>query len=206
MTTRWAKSPPWDFPILDIVVESVSERESVVEWHFDLVDRVDDPELLLLRAHEIRASIILRIVVSNIRKYIFIILILIGAGLISWWSARNEAQVVHHIKNELQNLFQDLSLTQHPLKQLFSIRFLSQSLLLHYDGAFSTSIELHQKIVVTVVGGDDSLYGDGSATHVAFLQINKRQIVSLRIICESTADPLLIAGVITGDGQAVNKQ
>ncbi len=59
MTTRWAKSPSWDLPVLDIVVESVSDQKSIVEWHFDLIERNDNPELLLLRANEIRASTML---------------------------------------------------------------------------------------------------------------------------------------------------
>jgi hypothetical protein len=59
MTTRWAKSSSWDLPVLDIVVESVSDQETVIGWHFDLVKRNDNPELLLLRAHELRASTML---------------------------------------------------------------------------------------------------------------------------------------------------
>ena len=59
MTTKWARSTSWDLPVLDIVVESVSDQETVIEWHFDLVKRNDNPELLLLRAHELRASTML---------------------------------------------------------------------------------------------------------------------------------------------------
>ena len=55
MTTRWAKSPAWAFPVIDLVVETFAKDfESRVEWHFEMEQRNDDPELLLLRAHDIR--------------------------------------------------------------------------------------------------------------------------------------------------------
>ena len=41
---------------------------------------------------------------SNIRRYIFLIIILVLAGLISWWSARSEERVVHHIQEEVSKL------------------------------------------------------------------------------------------------------
>lgn len=59
MTTRWARSTSWDLPVLDIVVESVSDQEIIVEWHFDLVERNDNPELLLLRAYDLRSSTVI---------------------------------------------------------------------------------------------------------------------------------------------------
>jgi len=55
MTTRWAKSPAWDLPVIDLFVETFAKDfESRVEWHFEMEQRNDDPELLLLRAHGIR--------------------------------------------------------------------------------------------------------------------------------------------------------
>ena len=58
MTTRWAASPSWDVPGVDVVVEVFSDKESKVLWHFDLNQRNDDPELLLLRANEARRSVV----------------------------------------------------------------------------------------------------------------------------------------------------
>ena len=58
MTSRQATSPAWDFPGVDVVVEVFSNQESIVFWHFDLEPRNDDPELLLLRAHSARRSVV----------------------------------------------------------------------------------------------------------------------------------------------------
>ena len=58
MTSRWATSPAWDFPIVDIVGESFSNKESNVRWHFEMTPRNDDPELLLRRANSARESVV----------------------------------------------------------------------------------------------------------------------------------------------------
>jgi len=55
MTTRWAVSPIWEAPVVDIFAELLSpNRESLVQWHFELEPRNDDPELLLDRAKPLR--------------------------------------------------------------------------------------------------------------------------------------------------------
>lgn len=58
MTSRWAKAPVWDLPVVDVVVETFSDQESNIAWHFDLIERNDDPELLLRRARGARHSVI----------------------------------------------------------------------------------------------------------------------------------------------------
>lgn len=55
MAARWATSPAWDFPVLDFIVEAIpTDLESLVEWHFDLEQRNDNPQLLLSRARTLR--------------------------------------------------------------------------------------------------------------------------------------------------------
>ena len=55
MTTRWADSPFWEFPVVDLVAEVVEpNRESIIRWHFDLEPRNDDPVLLIERAKRLR--------------------------------------------------------------------------------------------------------------------------------------------------------
>jgi len=143
---------------------------------------------------------------TNLRKYIFMVLILVGAGFISWWSARNEAQVEHYVQSEVSKLVPRFISDPTSIETVVVDPILEPILASTLRQAFSTSTELHQKIVVTVVGGDDSLYGDGSATHVAFLQIDDRPIAGLRIICESASDPLLIAGGFKSRVEEVNAQ
>lgn len=143
---------------------------------------------------------------ARVRKYIFILLILVGAGCISWWSARNESQVVHYVQSEVTKLVPRFISDPTSIETIVVDPILEPILASTLRQAFSSSIELDQNIVVTVVGGDDSFYGDGSATHVTFLLVNGRPIAGLRIICESTSDPLLIAGVFKCSANEVNTQ
>ena len=55
MTTRWAKTPVWDLPFVDLFTEIVApNRESNVYWGFELEPRNDNPALLLYRAKRFR--------------------------------------------------------------------------------------------------------------------------------------------------------
>ncbi len=57
MGSRWAKSPAWDVPVLDIIAESFSSNlESWVVWHFVREQRNDDSQLLLSRARDLRTE------------------------------------------------------------------------------------------------------------------------------------------------------
>ena len=60
---------------------------------------------------------------------------------------------------------------------------------------YTESIEHNLEFVVVVRRGDDDVYGDGTATHVATIRVNKKPIAGLRIICSSDTGPLRIAGV-----------
>ena len=55
MTTRWAKTPVWELPVVDLFAEVVApDRESNVCWEFKLQPRNDNADLLLYRAKRFR--------------------------------------------------------------------------------------------------------------------------------------------------------
>lgn len=55
MTTRWAKTPVWELPVVDLFAEVVApDRESNVYWEFELEQRNDNADLLLYRAKRFR--------------------------------------------------------------------------------------------------------------------------------------------------------
>ena len=55
MTTRWAKTPVWELPVVDLFAEVVApDRESNVYWEFELQPRNDNADLLLYRAKRFR--------------------------------------------------------------------------------------------------------------------------------------------------------
>ena len=68
------------------------------------------------------------------------------------------------------------------------------------------STQKNKKVVVVVTDGDSLTYGDGSATHVALLEVDHEPIAGLRIICVSETDPLIIAGVFPGSLEEANAQ
>ena len=55
MTTRWAKPPFWELPVVDLFAEVVApNREFVVRWDVELERRNDDFQLLMDRAKTLR--------------------------------------------------------------------------------------------------------------------------------------------------------
>ena len=143
---------------------------------------------------------------SNIRRYIFLIIILVLAGLISWWSARSEERVVHHIQEEVSKLVPRFISDPTSLQQFVVDPILEPILALSLQHVVLTSTQKNKKVVVVVTDGDSLTYGDGSATHVALLEVDHEPIAGLRIICVSETDSLIIAGVFPGSLEEANAQ
>ena len=59
MTTAWTQRPFYDAPIIDFAAEmGPFYLQSNSAWHFELIPRNDDPELLLQRANAARESVV----------------------------------------------------------------------------------------------------------------------------------------------------
>jgi hypothetical protein len=143
---------------------------------------------------------------NNIRRYLFLVLILLFAGGVSWWSARSEARVVHHIQQEVDKLFPRFIADPSSIQKLVVNPILEPALALSLQHVVLTSTQKNKKIIVIVTDGDNLTYGDGSATHVAMLRVDHQPIAGLRIICDSESDPLVIAGVFSGATEKANTQ
>ncbi len=143
---------------------------------------------------------------SNIRRYIFLLLILAFASFISWWSARSESRVVHHIQEEVNKLVPRFVVDPTSLQQLVVDPIIEPTLALSLRHVVLTSNQKNKEIIVVVTDGDNLVYGDGSATHVALLEVDHQPIAGLRIICDSETDSLVIAGVFPGSIQKANTQ
>jgi hypothetical protein len=131
------------------------------------------------------------------RRYISLLIVLVCAGSISWWSAKKETGVAHHIQDEVTKLVPLFVSDPDSIDRFVIDPILKPILTSSLQLAVSGSEQQHQDIVVIVTDGDDDSYGDGTATHVATLQINHQPVAGLRIICSSETDSLLIAGVFT---------
>ena len=143
---------------------------------------------------------------SNIRRYIFLIIILVFAGLISWWSARSESKIVHHVQEEVSKLVPRFISDPTSIQHFVADPILEPILALSLQHVVLTSAQKNKKIVVVVTDGDNLTYGDGSATHIALLEVDHEPIAGLRIICESETGPLVIAGVFLGPIEEANAQ
>ena len=120
------------------------------------------------------------------------------AAAISWWSAKKDAGVVHHVQNEVTKLVPLFVSDPTSLNGFVVDPVLEPLLTSSLERLLTESAQQHQDIVVVVTDGDDESYGDGTATHVALLRVNDQPVAGLRIICSSETDSLLIAGVFTG--------
>lgn len=141
---------------------------------------------------------------NNMRRYIFLVIILAFAGSISWWSARSEAKVTQHIQMEVTRLLPRFVSDPASIQRFVVDPILEPILASTLQSIVLESEKLNQSLVVVVKSGDDVSFGDGTATHVALLEIDHHPIAGLRIICESETDPLLIAGVFSEFQQGVN--
>ena len=140
----------------------------------------------------------------NTRRYIFLALILVVAGGVSWWSARSETGVAYHIQTEVTKLVPRFVSNPSSIKRFIVDPILEPILASSLQDVVYESTKLNQSFVVVVTSGDDVSYGDGTATHVAVLEVNHHPIAGLRIICETETDPLLIAGVFSKSFQGAN--
>ena len=145
-------------------------------------------------------------VMNNMRKYISLLLILVVASLVSWWSSKNEARVTQHIEEEVARLVPRFISDPTSLRSFVIDPALEPILATSLQNAVIESSLLNQKIVVIVTFGDNKSFGDGTATHVAMLEVDHKPIAGLRIICESENDPLLISGVFSEYAFGVNSQ
>lgn len=143
---------------------------------------------------------------NNLRRYISLLLILVVASLVSWWSSKNEARVTKHIEEEVTRLVPRFISNPESLQSFVIDPALEPILASSLQNAVIESLLLNQKIVVIVTFGDDDEFGDGTATHVAMLEVDHKPIASLRIICKSESDPLLISGVFSAYALGTNPQ
>lgn len=138
------------------------------------------------------------------RRYIFLGIILAVAGGLSWWSARSEARVTHHIQVEVSKLVPRFVSDPTSIQRFVVDPILEPILAATLQSVVIESKKLNQSFVVVVTDGDDDSFGDGTATHVAVLEVDHHPIAGLRIICTSETDPLLIAGVFSESVQGAN--
>ena len=135
---------------------------------------------------------------SNFRRCIWIGVVLLFAGTVSWWSARNEASIANHVQAAVSKLVPEFAENPKSLRGIVLDPILEPMLASTLQEVLDCSVAQNELVVVIVRGGDSVLFGDGSATHVALLEVDHQIVGGLRIVCSSQNEPLIIAGVFSG--------
>jgi hypothetical protein len=139
--------------------------------------------------------------VSKAKRFIWICVVLLFAGSISWWSSKNESGVAYHIQEEVLRLVPRFAENPNIIEAVVVDPLLQSILATTLQKALRRADAQGLSIVVVVSDGDSDFYGDGTATHVASLEVGQQVIGGLRIVCMGKEEPLRIAGVFTGSEQ-----
>jgi hypothetical protein len=139
--------------------------------------------------------------VSKAKRFIWICVVLLFAGSVSWWSSKNEAGVAHHIQEEVLQLVPRFAENPNVIEAVVIDPLLQSILATTLQRALWQADAQGVSIVVVVSDGDSDFYGDGTATHVASLEVGQQVIGGLRVVCVGEEDPLRITGVFSGSEQ-----
>ena len=125
------------------------------------------------------------------------IVIVIVATAMSWWSAKTESAVEQHVRDEVLELIPLIRDNPEIVNRMVVDPVLSGPV-----GKALSEVSLvwsgnKKDLLVTVTTGDDPNYGDGTATHVAIVDVGEYDTVSLRILCDGKNSPMYIAGIWT---------
>jgi len=131
-----------------------------------------------------------------IRKWLFTAITLTIACVIAWWASHTEALVNNHVRHEVTKLIPRAHANPTIVEEVVVNPILKQPLQLSLEYVYHNSIETDVEFRVIVTNGDDEVYGDGIATHIASIEVNHQPIARYRIICDSEDAKVLIAGII----------
>lgn len=131
---------------------------------------------------------------NNTRNYIPSLFVIIVGASIAWWSSHNASSMSKHIQNEVTNLVPQYHVNPSVIQPLLVDPVLEPMLASSLSYVYEEAKGSHEYRVI-VTRGDNKEFGNGTATHVAMLQIDHTPVAGLRIICENDGDPLRITGV-----------
>ena len=118
------------------------------------------------------------------------------ACIIAWWSSYTESCVSNHIRYEVEKLVPRAHANPAIVEEIVVNPVLKKPLQLSLEYVYHHSIKTDVEFQVIVTNGDDEIYGDGLATHVASIEVNHQPLAKYRVICGSENAKVLIAGII----------
>jgi hypothetical protein len=134
---------------------------------------------------------------SKYRRWIGVVLVLVFAGGVSWWSGKKEANISTHVRQEVTRLIPLFHSDPTVISDIVLSPILEPTLANSLLAAHEQLGKHGETFSILVLDGDNKEYGDGSATHVVIFTANEKEIAGLRIICHSETDRLMVAGAWT---------
>ena len=131
---------------------------------------------------------------NTTRNHIPTIAIIVVGASIAWWSSHTASSMSKHIQNEVTKLVPQFHMNPSVIQSLLVDPILEPMLASSLSYIYEETKDNHEYRVV-VTRGDNKIFGDGTATHVAMFQVDHTPVTGLRIICEHDGDPLRIAGI-----------
>jgi len=125
------------------------------------------------------------------------VLIVLAAICVSWWSARTASVVEQYVRDKVIDLIPMVLDNPDIVERVVVNPVLYMPVSSSIVAVSSVWSGNKKDLSVKVTSGDDSRYGDGTATHVAIVDINGIPVLGLRVLCNGTGEPMLIAGVWT---------
>ena len=133
---------------------------------------------------------------SHFRKWVFTAITLIIACVVAWWASYTEARVSNHVRHEVTKLVPRAHANPAIVEEFIVNPILKQPLQLSLEYVYHNTLETDAEFQVIVTSGDDEVFGDGLATHVALIEVNHQPIAKYRVICDSENAQVRIAGII----------
>ncbi len=125
------------------------------------------------------------------------VLIVLGAICVSWWSARTAGAVEQYVRAEVIELIPMVRDNPDIIERMVVDPVLYTPVSKSIEAVSSVWSGNNKDLSVRVTSGDDPRYGDGTATHVALVDIDGTSVLGLRVLCDGPGKPMLIAGVWT---------
>ncbi len=134
--------------------------------------------------------------VTFVRKWMFTAVTLALACAIAWWASYTESRVNNHVRVEVTKLIPRAHANPAIVEEFVVNPILKQPLQLSLEYVYDNSINTDLEFQVIVTNGDDEVFGDGRATHIALVEVNNQPLAKYRVICDSEHAKVLFAGII----------
>ncbi len=130
------------------------------------------------------------------RRVVVPLIILAAAAAVAVWGARNESRRTDDVRQYVLAICQDIANRRDPTSRLGRLDpIVAKPMVDFLRVALSELPPGLEGLEIHVRSGDDSEFGDGSATHTAMIRVRDRDTLGLRIVHQDQGGDLGIVGI-----------